>query len=88
MGNTTDITRALVPDDYEVKPGRAGRYFNGPSLGYEWSEVDCEFMDGVIIDIDKELAILREPQGRPGRLAPVQSFRGYSTGRHNEPRLW
>jgi hypothetical protein len=66
----------LLPEDYEVKPGRTERYFTGPSLGYEWSEVDCEFIDEVIIDIDKELAILKEPQGRPGTLGagPVFSW--------------
>lgn len=31
-------------------------------------------MDEVIIDIDKELAILRSPKKGQGRLAPVQSF--------------
>jgi hypothetical protein len=74
--NTTDITLALVLEDYEGKPGRIRRHFTGLSLGYEWFEVDCEFMDEVIIDIHKELAILREPQGRPGTLGagPVFSW--------------
>jgi hypothetical protein len=42
-------------------------------------------MDEVIIDIDKELAILRGPKKGQGRLAPVQSFCGYSASRHNKP---
>jgi hypothetical protein len=74
VSNTTDITLALVPEDCEVEPGRTGRYFTGSSLGYEWSEVDCEFMDEVIIDINKELAILRKPQGRPGTLGACPVF--------------
>jgi hypothetical protein len=61
VSNTTDIALALVPEDYEVKSGRAGRYFAGPTFWHAWSEVDCGFMDEVIIDIDKELAIPREP---------------------------
>jgi hypothetical protein len=74
VSNTTDTTLALVPEDYEVKPGRAGRCFAGPTFGYEWSEVDCEFMNEVIIDIDKELAILGEPQGRPRTLGAGSVF--------------
>ena len=74
VSNTTDITLALGPKDYEVKPGRAGRYFTGPTFGYEWSEVDCEFMDEVAIDIDKEPAILGELQGRPRTLGAGSVF--------------
>ena len=62
--NTTGVTLALVLEDYEVKPGQARRYFTGPNFGYEWSGVDCDFMDEGIIDIDGELAILGEPRGR------------------------
>jgi hypothetical protein len=35
-----------------------------------------------IIDIDKELATRGDPNEGQGRLALVQSFRGYSTIRH------
>lgn len=82
VSNTTDITLALVPEDYEVKPGQARRYFTGPTFGYEWSEVGCDFMGEGIIDIDNELATLGDLNEGQGRLALVQSFRGYSTIRH------
>lgn len=64
----------MVPENYEVKLGRARRYFAGPTFGYAWSEVDCDFMDEAIIDIDKELAILGEPQGRPRTLGAGSVF--------------
>ena len=32
VSNTTDITLALVPEDYEVKPGRAGKVLHWPNL--------------------------------------------------------
>jgi hypothetical protein len=83
----TDITPTLVPGDYEAKPGRTEGHFTDPSLGYEWSEVDCELMDEAIRHRQRTGKSEGAPRKDQGRLASVQSFHGYSAAATTNPAL-
>jgi hypothetical protein len=60
--------------DCGLQEGGEVRYFTGPTFEYEWSEVDCKFMDEVIIDIGKRTGNSGGAQGRPRTLGAGSVF--------------